>query len=37
MLRLAIEDQQQFATSLLEESATPLLLKAMARHKELGK
>lgn len=38
LLRLAIEDQQQFAASLLEESATPpTLLKAMARRKELGK
>ncbi|MHA7845710.1 type II toxin-antitoxin system TacA family antitoxin [Serratia sp. D1N4] len=38
LLRLAIEDQQQFAASLLEESATPpTLLKAIARRKELGK
>jgi uncharacterized protein (DUF1778 family) len=38
LLRLAIEDQQQFATSLLEESVTPpTLLRAMARRKELGK
>ncbi|PVZ85496.1 DUF1778 domain-containing protein [Serratia sp. S1B] len=38
LLKLAIEDQQQFADSLLQESATPpSLLRAMARRKELGK
>jgi len=38
LLRLALEDKQQFATSLLEEFTTPpSLLRAMARRKELGK
>ncbi|KEY57134.1 DUF1778 domain-containing protein [Serratia sp. DD3] len=38
LLKLAIEDQQQFADSLLQESATPpSLLRAMASRKELGK
>lgn len=38
LLRLVVEDQEQFASSLLEERATPpTLLQAMARRKALGK
>lgn len=37
LLRLEVEDQQQFASSLLEERATqPNLLQAMARRNALG-
>lgn len=37
LLRLEVEDQEQFASSLLEERATPPnLLQAMARRNALG-